>query len=279
MFDHPEAEQLCQAIIEAGEEFTVSSVRLDTVTQKTAKLLALGGQKTLTIAPEAGTQRLRNVINKPCADEQIEAAVGFARDAGISRVKLYFMLGLPTETDEDVAAIADLAGSLAKSFPSVNLQLSVSCFVPKPWTPFQWCAMERESVLRRRFNALKKAVLSVGGIKFTGESPRLATVQGYLARGDRRTGAILEEVLANGGDYPAAVRETGLDVGDYLYRTRERDEVLPWDHVDVRVKKGYLWAEYKKALKGELTGPCRLDDCTACGACTPLDEASEQVSG
>lgn len=272
VFDHPEAETLCQAILDSEGEFTVSSLRLDTVTPKVAGLLAKGGQKTLTIAPEAGTERLRNVINKPATLDQMRYAIECAQLAGISRVKMYFMLGLPTETDEDVQAIAELARGLAKDYPSVSFHVSVSCFVPKPWTPFQWCAMERESVLRRRFVALKKSIASTGGIKFSGESPRQATVQGYLSRGDRRTGAILAEVLANGGDYPAAVRATGLDLSEYLYRQRDKDEVLPWDHVDARIKKSYLWMEYQRALKGELTGACRLEECTACGACTPLDE-------
>lgn len=272
VFDHPEAETLCQAILDSEGQFTVSSLRLDTVTPKVAELLAKGGQKTLTIAPEAGTERLRNVINKPSTDDTIRYAVECAQLAGINRVKMYFMIGLPTETDEDTQGIARLAMFLSREFPTVNFHVSVSCFVPKPWTPFQWCPMERENVLRRRFAALKKSVLSIGGIKFGGESPRQATIQGYLARGDRRTGAILAEVLSNGGDYPAAVRATGLDLSSYLYRTRDKDEVLPWDHVDARIRKSYLWKEYQRALKGELTGACRLDECTACGACTPLDE-------
>ncbi len=274
VFDHPEAEALCQTILDSDGQFTVSSIRLDTVTPHMAGLLARGGQRTLTIAPEAGTERLRRAINKPSTPEQIHHAVECARVAGMSRVKMYFMLGLPTETDQDVAAIAELARDLSRAFPSISFHVSASCFVPKPWTPFQWCAMEHESVLRRRFAALKKSVLSIGGIKFSGESPRQATVQGYLARGDRRTGALLAEALANGGDYPAAVRATGLDLSHYLYRIRDRDEVLPWDHVDLRIKKSYLWNEYTRALKGELTGPCRLDECTACGACTPLDETA-----
>ena len=277
VFDHPEAEDLCQAIIDAGGEFTVSSVRLETVTPKVARLLAGGGQRTLTIAPEAGTDRLRAVINKTTTDDQIRTAISAARDAGLARVKMYFMIGLPTETDEDVRAIADLTRGLAKEYPTVSFQVSVSCYVPKPWTPFQWCPMERESVLRRRFVALKRGIIAIGGVKFTGESPRLATVQGYLARGDRRTGDVLEEVLANGGDYPAAIRATGLDIAEYLYRTRDEDETLPWDHVDVRVKKSYLWREYQRSLKGEPTGPCRLDECIACGACTPLNEGYELV--
>jgi len=270
VFDHPEVERLCAAIVDAGTDFTVSSLRAEAVTPAIATLMARGGQRTLTIAPEAGTQRLRTLINKPTTDEEVRSAVSAAAQAGMTRVKMYFMVGLPTETDDDVAAIAELVRDLAKGFPALSFQVSVSCFVPKPWTPFQWVAMERESVLRRRLAALKKAILSIGGIKFAGESPRLAVVQGYLARGDRRMADVIEAAMENGGDYPAAIRSTGVDVADCLYRAREKNEVLPWDHIDVRVHKSYLWNEYERALKGQLTGPCRLDECTACGACTPL---------
>lgn len=277
VFDHPEAQNMCRAIVDAGGEFTVSSVRLETVTPQVAELMVRGGQRTLTIAPEAGSQRLRNLINKTTTEDQIHSAIAAAHGAGLSRVKMYFMVGLPTETDEDVEAICDLARRLAGEFPTMSFQVSASCFVPKPWTPFQWCPMEHESVLRRRVAALRRGIISIGGVKFSGESPRLATVQGYLARGDRGTGDLLESVLKNGGDYPAALRSTGLDASAYLYRTRDRREALPWDHVDVRIKKSYLWREYRRSLKGEPTGPCRLDKCTACGACTPLGENSELV--
>lgn len=270
VFDHSEAESLCREIVEAGGEFTVSSVRLETITPETAKLMARGGQRTLTIAPEAGTERLRAVINKHCTDEQIINAAAAAMEAGLARLKLYFMIGLPTETDADISAIAELVRRLAAEFPSLGIQVSASCFVPKPWTPFQWLPMERESVLRRRFAALKKAIKSIGGVRFSGESPRLATVQGYLARGDRRVGDILEAALDNGGDYAAAVRSTGLDTASYIYRSRDREESLPWDHIDARIKKSYLWNEYNKSLKGERTEPCKIDNCIACGACRPL---------
>lgn len=274
VFDHPEAERLCEEIVQAGGQFTVSSARLETITPATAELMAKGGQKTLTIAPEAATERLRAVINKNSTNEQVRRAITAARDAGISRVKMYFMIGLPTETDEDVSAISELARDLAAEFPDVGFHVSASCFVPKPWTPFQWCEMERERVLRRRFAALKKSILSSGGVRFSGESPRLATVQGYLARGDRRIGDILESALENGGDYPAAVRSVGIDISSYIYRARKRTELLPWDHLDARIKKNYLWKEYSKSLKGELTKPCKLGKCTTCGACVLPDEDS-----
>ena len=254
VFDHASAKEICERIVHAGREFTVSSVRLDTITPAMAALMAGGGQKTLTIAPEAGSDRLRRVINKMSSETTIARAVDAASQAGIDRVKLYFMIGLPTETDDDVEAIAALVASLAREFPRTGFQVSVSCFVPKPWTPFQWHPMERETVLKRRFAALMKHAHS-SGVRFGGESPRLSAVQGYLARGDRSAGRLLLEALAN-GDYPAAARRSGVDVKSALYRERGYGEPMPWDHIDARINKLYLWNEYQKALKGETTAPC-----------------------
>lgn len=267
VFDHPEAEDICRRIVDFGGEFTVSSVRLETVTPELADLMAAGGQKTLTIAPEAATDRLRAVINKCSTDQDIIKAVTCARDAGLERVKLYFMIGLPTETDQDVAAIVDLMNSLAREFPSTNFQVSASTFVPKPWTPFQWWCMESEKVLKQRYEILRRGIAQVRGVRFSAESPRLAAIQGYLARGDRRVGRILAAALENDGDYAAAVRETGVDVKRYLYRERAKSEVLPWSALDNRITADYLWREYRKAMKGESTARCRTGKCKSCGAC------------
>ena len=246
VFDHVGAVELCRQIIESGGEFTVSSVRLETVTPEIAQLLAKGGQKTLTIAPEAGAERLRRVINKHCTDDQVFQAVTAAQEAGVAKVKLYFMVGLPTETDADIDAITDLARRLAERFPSIGFRVSASCFVPKPWTPFQWHPMERDSVLKKRFALLSKS--KIKGVELGGESPRLAWIQGLLARGDRRVGLVLRAALANGGDYRAALRETGINLDSYLYRARPRDELLPWEHIDARLDKERLWQEYEKSL-------------------------------
>ncbi len=151
VFDHPEAESICERIVECGGEFSVSSVRLETVNARLTELMSRGGQKTLTIAPEAGSERLRRVINKNSSDEEMCSAVSAARDAGFRRMKLYFMIGLPTETDEDIEAIVELVRRLSLKFPTMSFQASASSFVPKPWTPFQWHPMERENVLKRRF--------------------------------------------------------------------------------------------------------------------------------
>lgn len=267
VFDHPEAEAICRSIVDAGDEFTVSSVRLESLTPELARLMAAGGQRTLTIAPEAGTRRLRRVINKDCPDEDVAAAVAAASDAGIRRVKLYFMIGLPTETDADVEGLVEMVRQLAGEFSAVRFQVSVSVFVPKPWTPFQWSPMERPETLRNRFQALRRALSGARGVSLSGESPRLAAVQALLARGDRRTGRVLAAAHSNGVSYSAALRQCGTDLEEWLYREREKDELFPWDHIDVRVSKGYLWREYRRAARGETTAPCRPRECRACGAC------------
>lgn len=267
VFDHPEALRICRAIVDSGGEFTVSSVRLETVTPELAAILAAGGQKTLTIAPEAATERLRVVINKHASEDQILSAIVAARDAGFNRVKLYFMIGLPTETNEDVQAIIDLARRLAGKFPAMQFQVSASSFVPKPWTPFQWHSMEQANELKKRYALLRSGISSIKNAQFGGESPRLAAVQGILARGDRKLGRMLVLASENGGDYSAALRKLNLDPADYIYRERSMDETLPWDHLDMRISKKYLLSEYRKALAGGVSTGCSVGTCGACGAC------------
>ncbi|MDH7601030.1 MAG: radical SAM protein [Armatimonadota bacterium] len=248
VFDHPGALDFCRRIIDAGGSFQVASLRLESVTAEVASIIARSGQKTLTIAPEAGTERLRCVIGKRCSDAQIEQAVGNATNAGLTRVRLYFMLGLPTERDEDVDAIADLLSRLTTRYAKTEFEVSVSSFVPKPWTPFQWHPMAEERVLRNRYTRLKKAVAKMAKVKISGESPRLSMVQGLLARGDRRLSRVLEAALRGSGDYRAAIRETQTEPAWYLYRARTKDEVFPWDHLDVGLDKDALWREYQEAL-------------------------------
>ncbi|MCE5314489.1 MAG: radical SAM protein [Armatimonadota bacterium] len=267
VFDHPDAPEICRLITDRGGQFSTSSVRLETVSSNLTALMAEAGQRTLTIAPEAGSDRLRRVINKNASETDIFGAVSAACASGINRIKLYFMIGLPTEIDTDISAIIDLVKRLSSEFSTTNFQVSASSFVPKPSTPFQWHTMERENILKKRYAALRSGISSIKGASFSGESPRLATIQSYLARGDRRMGEILCLALENGGDYSSAVRESGIDPAQYLYRTRERDEVLPWDHIDNHLTKEYLWNEYQKALKEEITTPCNVGACKACGAC------------
>ncbi len=266
VFDNPAVLELCRRLTSEGTEFTLSSVRLETVTTEVAKLVAAGGQKTLTIAPEAGSERLRRAINKPSTEEEIYAAVEAAAGAGIRNVKLYFMLGLPTETDEDVLAIGDLVRGLLSAHKDVRFSVSASCFVPKPWTPFQWHPFARADVLKTRIDLLSGALKGIARVRLSTESPRVALYQALFARGDRR---VLDFILAaqESGSYSTGLRKAGPDLEFYLYRERSGEELLPWDHIDNRIDKGYLWAEYQRAKRGEAYPLKCWSECSGCGVC------------
>lgn len=266
VFDHPDALLICEDITGQGREFSVSSTRIESLTGPLAKLMHGAGQETITLAPEAGTERLRRTINKDILDPEVFEAVETAASAGFRRVKLYFMVGLPTETDEDVEAIGHLARSIARNFRSLSIQLSVSCFVPKPWTPFQWVAMATERELSAKLAVVRKSVAGDRQIKLNSESPRLSVVQGWLARGDRRLSAALIAALQE-DSYSRGIAQAGLDPAFYAQRLRDRDEVLPWDHIDMGVKKDYLWREYQNALQGKPSLPCNTPECKRCGVC------------
>ena len=266
VFDHPGAQAICEEMVGQGRGFSVSSIRLETLTRELAELMRRGGQETITLAPEAGTERLRRVINKATTDAQIMDAVEIACSAGFKRVKLYFMVGLPTETEDDVAATGALAGRIAAKFTSLNIQLSVSCYVPKPWTPFQWAPMATERELSAKINRLKAVVVGNRQVKMSAESPRMSVVQGWLARGDRRLALALARALES-GSYARGIEQSGLDPSFYTRRERGLDEVFPWDHIDLGVKKEYLRREYQRAFEGATTPPCDPPRCRRCGVC------------
>ncbi|MDO8587960.1 MAG: TIGR03960 family B12-binding radical SAM protein [Armatimonadota bacterium] len=276
VFDHPGAAAICEAITDAGREFSVSSIRIESLTDELAEMMRRGGQETITLAPEAGTEMMRTAINKPISDDDIADAVRIASSAGFRRARLYFMVGLPMETDEDVAAIGALASRIAAEFPPMTLQLSVSCFVPKPWTPFQWVPMASERELSAKLAVLRKSLAGNRGIRLNAESPRLSVVQGWLARGDRRLApALLAAVapspygggLGRGAGYAKGIAEAGLNPDFYARRERDFNEILPWDHIDLGVTKDFLRREYAKALQGKPTPQCAVGTCRLCGVC------------
>jgi radical SAM superfamily enzyme YgiQ (UPF0313 family) len=200
VFDHPDIIRFCYEIIDAGKQFTVSSIRLETITPITAELLFKGGQKTLTIAPEAGSERLRKVINKQCSDETIINAVEIAFKAGIKKIKLYFMIGLPTETDEDIKSAALLVKRLSSTYPKVSFQVSASCFVPKPLTAFQAEKIADTKILKSRLSILKKEIKLLRNTKLNTESPRLSIIQAILARGGRELADVIEKAFELDGN-------------------------------------------------------------------------------
>ncbi|HEY2991827.1 MAG TPA: radical SAM protein [Methylomirabilota bacterium] len=253
--DYPWIGELLKVVEANGMELSISSLRADSLTEDLAAALARGGHRTLTIAPEAGTERLRRAIRKAITDEQILAACGLVRKNGIPNLKTYFMIGQPTETDEDVEAIPELAGRMlerlrvldGQGHPFGRLTLSVSSFVPKPWTPFQWAPFAGADALSKKLETIKRGVRGFSNVRVLHENPREAALQALLARGDRRVGDFLERAARAGGEWRRALREWDGDLDFHTTRRRALDERLPWDHFEVGVKKAGLVREWERA--------------------------------
>ncbi|MGH7355182.1 MAG: radical SAM protein [Candidatus Rokuibacteriota bacterium] len=253
--DYPWIGDLLKIIADEGLELSISSLRADSLTPDLASALARGGHRTLTVAPEAGTERLRGVIRKAITDEQLMAACDLVRANGIPNLKTYFMIGQPTETEEDVEAIGDLAARMLEHLrvpspdgrPFGRLTLSVSSFVPKPWTPFQWAPFDGAQRLSGKLETIKRSVRRLANVRVLHENPREAELQALLARGDRRVGDFLEIAARLDGDWRRALREWDGDPGYHTSRVRPVDERLPWDHFDVGVKKAGLIREWERA--------------------------------
>jgi radical SAM family uncharacterized protein len=262
--DYPWIGELLKIVEDNGMELSISSLRADSLTDDLVASLARGGHRTLTMAPEAGTERLRRAIRKAITDEQLMAACDLVRARGIPNLKCYFMIGQPTETADDVAAIVDLAGRMLRRLrvldpagkPFGKLTLSISSFVPKPWTPFQWAPFDGVESLNAKLETIKRGVRTFSNVRVLHENPREAALQALLARGDRRVGDFLELAARLEGDWRHALREWNGDADFYTMRVRSVSERLPWDHFDVGVKKTGLVREWERALAAEpaLTG-------------------------
>jgi radical SAM superfamily enzyme YgiQ (UPF0313 family) len=253
--DYPWIGELLKIVEANGMELSISSLRADSLTEDLASALARGGHRTLTIAPEAGTERLRRVIRKAITDAQILDACRLVRAQGIPNLKTYFMIGQPTETAEDVEAIVDLARRMlerlrvldAKGHPFGRLTLSISSFVPKPWTPFQWAPFDGAESLNRKLETIKKGVRAFSNVRVLHENPREAALQALLARGDRRVADFVEQAARLDGDWRRALRDWDGDPEFYTTRLRPSDERMPWDHFEVGVKKSGLLREWERA--------------------------------
>ncbi len=273
--DHPDIGAICLQLRQAGVRLSVSSLRADSVTPAMLDALRESGLQTVAIAPEAGSERLRQVINKNLTEEQILNAVTAVVGAGIPNLRLYFMLGLPTETEEDVAAIIRLVKKVKHEQLLIGrgkkrlgtITLSVNSFVPKPFTPFQWVQFCDLSVLKRRIKKLKRGLAAVANVKVHADVPRWAYIQALLSRGDRQLAHLLAMVPRQNGNWTKAIKRVNVNPEFYVYRKRDREELFPWDFIDHSVTKDYLWNEYQLALAGQSTDPCDPDNCVACGVC------------
>ncbi len=261
-----------------GCALTFSSLRADALTDRLLEVIARSGVKSAVLAPDGPSSRLRRVINKQLDEEEVCAAARRLAEAGITTLKLYFMLGLPTETDGDIDEMVGLLAAVRESVaPAVRrrgralrLVASVSCFVPKPWTPFQFHPMADLAVLEQRLRRLGRLAGRVPGLRLLAERPVHALYQAVLARGDRRLAAVL--AVDHGGRpsrWLRAVARRGVDPQWYAGRQRQRGELLPWEILDNAVDKEYLWQEYQRGLAGKATPACRVGSCRRCGACPP----------
>ncbi len=269
--DHPQINDICTWGIEKSLNISFSSLRLDALTHELVDTLAASGVKTATIAPEAGTQRMRNIINKKVTRSDILSAVKTLVQGGIINLKLYFMLGLPFETDSDVEGIISLTLEIRDVFLEESkknkkigtITLSVNPFVPKPATPFQWLPMAPAAVLKKRTNHLKNSLKKIPNMKINCESHRMARINGVLARGDQRV-ATLIETAANEGWSKAVSKK---DLATYLYREIDTEAPLPWDILDSGIKKSFLIRELQRAKREKITPDCPMIDCEKCGIC------------
>ncbi len=295
--DHSEIGDIAKGLADRYEgtqtSLSLPSTRVDAFNIDLAQELSRNGRRSgLTFAPEGGSERLRKVINKMVTKDDLVATVTAAYSAGWRQVKLYFMCGLPTETDEDVLEIAEMAreviraGRAATGTKDVKCTVSIGGFVPKAHTPFQWASQADPETIDRRLHLLKDAIRddrsTAKAIGFRYHDGKPGQVEGLLSRGDRRIGALIEEVWRQGGRFDgwsehfsyerwmAAAEAIGVDVAWYTTRERDELEVLPWDHLDSGLDKNWLWSDWQEALAEQDLDDCRWIPCFDCGVCPQL---------
>ena len=289
MASQPGIAGLCEFIGQAGGRASPSSLKADVITQDLARAVGHNNTHSVTVAPEAGSERMRRVINKNLTESEILRATELLVGGGVQALKLYFMLGLPTETQDDVDAIGTLTRKIHSRFCGKRakvgrITLSINAFVPKPWTPLQWEPMEELPALRRKMARLQKQLARLPRVTVDIESPREAYYQTVLSRGDRRVGQLLLDIHEHGGDWwsvlqrwrreakrrPDAPFDSAQDRPNpdfFVHRRYDSEERLPWDFIDHGVDKHYLWVEWRKALLERQTPPCDVTSCRSCSAC------------
>jgi radical SAM superfamily enzyme YgiQ (UPF0313 family) len=261
--DHPEIERILRELADMGYSISPASLRLDDLTPTIVSLLRASGERTLTIAPETGSDRLRRVINKTITNDEILDRAELIFSSGIENLKLYYMIGLPTETDEDLVAIRELTDALraimmrhARPRGRIGrIVASVNPLVPKPGTAYQWLPMERSDVIEQRMKRLRSLVSGMDNVYFTIKSERHSYYQALLSLGDRRVAKVIEAAERNGGQWRQAVAECGVDADFFIFRDRSGDGMLPWDIIDGGLKHGFFQAELEKSLREEWTLP------------------------
>ena len=255
--DLPGIRDLCRQFLNSDVRISFSSLRADRLAPELLAVLQKSKVKTATIAPEAGTQHLRDVINKGISEDDILNAACALVDNGIPNLRLYFMVGLPTETEADVDGIVTLGKRIKHHFLKSSrarkrigeITISLNCFVPKPFTPFQWVGMQETKALKDKIKKIKSELRKVANIRVHADVPRWAYLQALFSRGDRRVADILVLAHTNNGNWAQTLKTTPINPDFYVQRQRNFSEFLPWDFIDHRIKKSFLWKEYQKALR------------------------------
>ncbi|UCE51957.1 MAG: TIGR03960 family B12-binding radical SAM protein [Desulfobacterales bacterium] len=253
--DLPDIRKLCQQFLDTNVRISFSSLRADRLAPELLSILKQSNVKTATIAPEAGTERLRDVIHKGITEEDVLDAAAALVENDIPNVKLYFMVGLPTETEADVDGIITLCKRIKHRFLKSSrarkrigeITVSLNAFVPKPFTPFQWVAMQDVNGLKTKLKKVKGELRKVANVRVHADVPRWAYIQALFARGDRRVADILTLAHTNKGNWVQTLKTVPMNPDFYVLRQRNFDELLPWDFVDHDLKKSFLWKEYQKA--------------------------------
>lgn len=256
--DHPKLLSLCRCIMDQEGEVAIGSFRLDRLDRDLVSMIRKLGIETVSLAPEAGSHRLRNLINKGITEEHIFNAAELLIENNIVNMRLYFMIGLPTETEDDIEAIIDTIKKIQHHVIKVSsgkrsfkrITLSVNQFVPKPVTPFQWNPLENVNTVKKRMRKIETALRKEPSVKVIHDLPKWNYIQALLSLGDRKVGNILLSSHQNNGNWPKVFKELNINPDFYVYRHKGMEEILPWDFIDHGVSKQYLMAEYKKAFEG-----------------------------
>jgi radical SAM superfamily enzyme YgiQ (UPF0313 family) len=261
--DHPEIERILTSLAAMGYSISPASLRLDDLTPEIVGLLRQSGERTLTIAPETGSDRLRRVINKTVTNDEILEKAELIFSSGIENLKLYYMIGLPTETDEDLEAMRDQTVQLRDIMLKYargrghagRIIGSVNPLVPKPGTSYQWLPMTDTREIERKMKRLHALVDNLEHVYFNIKSERHSYYQALMSLGDRRVAPAIEAAERNGGQWRAAVQESGVDAEFYIYRDRSNDKMLPWDIIDGGMKDAFFRNEFAKGQRAEWTLP------------------------
>jgi radical SAM family uncharacterized protein len=273
--DLPGIGDLCGQYLDREIRLSFSSLRADGLSRELLSVLKHSNVKTATIAPDAGSERMRRVINKGISEEAILTAADSLVANGIPNLKLYFMIGLPTETADDINAIIGLCKKIKHRFLKSSrsqkrigdITISLNCFVPKPFTPFQWVAMDEVGALKKKIQKIKNELKKVPNLRIHSDIPRWAYIQALFSRGDRKVADILSLAHTHNGNWAQTLKAVSANPDFYVLREHDLHEQLPWDFIDQGIKKSFLQQEFQRALKALPSPACRVETCNICGVC------------